>query len=243
MTLEALIQDVQNELTYSCSLPSSLPPTEIKRIIDRTANWFYDNYSRAVERRYLYLPLSIFKNPAFKEFREIKLPDCIRYLGELREIRGGSIFGTYDKDFSTTKFIGSEVFLNIGAGEGLVNRTIMFSFLDLAKSYILETISFNYNKNTHKLFIMGHTPKLDVVALVFKEIEREALYSDDYLQRWVRADAKIRLGNMLGTYEYSLAGGIKLNVDRFIAIGEKELQEVKEAIKTENSPSFMFFSY
>lgn len=243
MTEVQFIQDIQAELTYSCSLPQSLPQTEIKRIIDRSANWFFDNYARAVEKRYLYLPLSFFTNPAFKEFREIRFPDCIRYIGELREIRGGSIFGTIDRDFSTTKFIGSEVFLNIGAGEGLMQRTLMFSFLDLAKSFILETVAFSYNKNTHKLFIMGHTPKVDVVALVFKNIETEALYDDDYFQRFVRATAKIRLGNMLGTYNYTLAGGITLNIDRIISNGEKELQEIKDAIKSENSPSFSFFTH
>ncbi len=243
MTESAFILDIQNELTYSCSLPQSLPPGEILRIINRSANWFYDNYDRAVEKRYLYLPLKFFNDPAFKEFRELKLPDCIRYIGELREIRGGSIFGTLDRDFSTTKFIGSEVFLNVGAGEGLAQRTIMFSFLDLAKSFVLETVAFSYNKNTHKLFIMGHTPRVDVVALVFKNIEKEALYEDDYFQRFVRAEAKIRLGNMLGTYDYTLAGGIKLNVDRIIANGEKELQEVKDRIKSEGTPSFMFFTH
>lgn len=243
MTENALIQDVNAELTYSCGLPQTLPVAEIKRVIDRSANWFYDQYSRAVEKRYLYLSKDIFTTSSFKEFREITLPDCIRYIGELREIRGGSIFGTIDRDFSTTKFIGSEVFLNIGAGEGLAHRTVMFSFLDLAKSFILETVAFSYNKNTHKLFIMGHTPKLDVVALVFKNIEREALYDDDYFQRFVRAEAKIRLGNMLGTYDYTLAGGIRLNVDRIISNGEKELQEIKDAIKSENTPSFVFFTH
>ncbi len=226
-----LIKEVTDDLTYSCSLPVSLPSKEIKRLIDRTANWFYDNYNRAVERQYLHLPTSLFNNAEFRKCREIRLPDCIRYIGDLREIRGGSIFGTYDRDFSTTKFIGSEVFLNVGAGEGLAQRSIMFSFLDLSKGFILETIAFGYNKNTHKLFIQGHTPKIDAIALVFKEINREALYDDDYFQRWVRAEAKIRSANMLSLYDYSLAGGIKINTGNLLALGERELQEVKDAIK------------
>ena len=43
MTLDELILDVQNELTFAKALPYSIPEQEIKRIITIAERYFYYN--------------------------------------------------------------------------------------------------------------------------------------------------------------------------------------------------------
>jgi len=78
MTEIELIQDINDEITFSGALPYALPEKEIKRIIANDAKYFWDNWKHAVESRYLLLPQEVFTNPTFTKFRQIQLPDCVQ---------------------------------------------------------------------------------------------------------------------------------------------------------------------
>jgi hypothetical protein len=240
MTEAELIADINDEITYSGMLPYSLPEKELKRIIHIDALFFYDNWRYAIESKYLLLPKALFKTPEFKNGRQILLPDCVQFMVELKEAKGGSIFASIDRDFSEGKFMGSEVFLTPFMGESIMYRTIMFSFLDLTKGMILDTIAYDYNKNTKLLGVVGRTPKVDAVAKVFKKIEIDKLYDDELYQRHVRAHAKVRLAHMLQTFNYQLPGDVSLNYQNMVATAEKEMEDVKVMIKGENTTDWMF---
>lgn len=243
MTRAELIQDVQDEITYSGMLPYSLPEKELGRILDIDAKFFYDNWRHAVSSRYLMLPLKMFKSQEFKDCgRIINLPDCVQSVIEVKEAKGGSIFATIDRDFSEQKFVGSEVFLTPHIGESIMYRTIMFSFLDLTRGLILDTIAYDHNKNDNTLGIVGRTPKTDVVIKIFKKIELDALYEDELYQRHVRARAKVRLAHMLQTFNYQLPGEVTLNYQNMVATAEKEMEDVKAMIKGENTVDWMFLT-
>ena len=184
--------------------PYSIPEQEIVRIITIAERYFYDNWRHAIEPRYLLLPLTIFSNPLFKKERAIQMPDCIQFVHQVKEAKGGSMFGTMDTDFSDNKFIGSEIFLTPFIGESLMYRTVLFSFLDIAKNFTIDTLAYDYNKNTRKLTVLGRTPSAPVVAQVAKKIAQEDLYKDEIFQRYVRAKAKIRLGDLLTAFDYTL---------------------------------------
>jgi hypothetical protein len=133
MSEQELIEDINNEITYSGMLPYSLPEKELKRIIENDSRFFYDNWRHAVEPRYLLLPTDMFKTDQFKQYRTIQMPDCVQFVTDLKEAKGASIFATIDRDFSEQKFIGSEVYLTPFIGESIMYRTIIFSFLDLTR--------------------------------------------------------------------------------------------------------------
>lgn len=240
MTEAELIADIQDEITFSGALPYSLPEKELKRILNIDANYFYDNWRHAVDKSYILLPKELFRDADFKKHRKILMPDCVAFVHDLKEAKGGSIFASIDRDFSEQKFIGAEVYLTPFMGESIMYRTIMFSFLDLTRGLILDTIAFDYNKNTRCLGIVGRTPKVAAVAAVFNKIPLDKLYEDELYQRHVRAKAKVRLAQMLQTFDYQLPGDVSLNVENMVTHAKEEMAEVKAMIKGENTTDWMF---
>ena len=239
MSEQELIEDINNEITYSGMLPYSLPEKELKRIIENDSRYFYDNWRHAVEPRYLLLPTEMFNTDQFKLHRTIQMPDCVQFVIDLKEAKGASIFATIDRDFSEQKFIGSEVYLTPFMGESIMYRTIMFSFLDLTRGLILDTIAYDYNRNTNSLGVVGRTPKVNAVAKVLKKIDKDKLFEDELFQRYVRAHSKVRLAHMLQTFNYQLPGDVSINYQNMVTTAEKEMEEVKAMMKGENTTDWM----
>jgi hypothetical protein len=245
MTKTALITDVRNELTWSGALPYTMPDAEISREIDIATRYFYDNWRHSIESRYLLLPREIFHTQQFFEHnRTITLPDCVAFVHDVKETNGaGSIFGTIDPDFGDNKFIGSEIFLTPFIGESLMYRTIMLSFLDLTKAFTLDTVAFTFNKNTKRLNIIGHTPKVDIVVQTMVKIPEEDLYNDEIFQRYVRARAKLRFVQFLTAFGFQLPGGVTINFTLLSQNANDEWTAVQTQMASENTPDFMFFAH
>jgi len=240
MTRGELIQEVIDELSGSCSLANKLPTSEIERIIKRSERWFFDNYEESGELRYLVISQAKFQTEDFKANRTIQLPDSVQSIFELREIEGSSFLGTIDRDFSDSKLIGSEVFLSNSLGDNIVSLASRMSFFDLAKSFILERISFNWNHLTNKLMIAGRNPRRDVFAQAYIKIPLDRLYEDQYFLRYVVGKCKISLGNILGRYTYTLIGGVTVNYADLVSQGTEEVKQVEEDINSRQSPDWFF---
>jgi hypothetical protein len=240
MTEQQLIQDITDEITFSGALPYSLPEKEIKRIIEIDSRYFWDNWRYAVESRYLLLPQELFKTPQFNKTRQLQLPDCVQFVIDFKEAKGSSIFATIDRDFAEQKFIGSEIYLTPFIGESIMYRTVIFSFLDLTRGMILDTIAYDYNKNTKMLGVVGRTPQTAAVARIYKKLDQDKLFEDEMFQRYVRAHAKVRLAHMLQTFNYTLPGDITVNYQNIVTTAEAEMTAVKEMMKTENTADWMY---
>lgn len=243
MSEAELIKDLQDEVTFSGAMPYSVPVKELKRIIENDTRYFYDNWRHAVESRYLYLPLHMFESDRFKKFRTIQLPDCVAFVVDCKEAKGGSIFATIDRDFAEEKFIGSEIYLTPFMGESIMYRTIMFSFLDLTKGLMIDSIAYDFNKNSKLLGIIGRTPKTGTVLRVFKKLDKDKLYNDELFQRYVRAHAKLRTAHMLETFNYTLPGDVTVNYQSITATAEKEMDDVKKMMAAENVPDWMYLMH
>jgi hypothetical protein len=234
-----------------------LNQTEIQRIIKRARDYFYDNYQYSVEKRIIVLGRSIFANANFRATRQIKLPDNIVSIFDVRETNGSGISGNPDRDFGDSKLLGSELLLSPFVGDNLVYRTVMYSYFDLAKAYLLETFAYNWNKNTKKLTILGRDPNrvntggvngagvngdypggVDVAISCFVKIVEDDLYADELFVRYCIGKSKEALGNMLSVFDYNLPGGVKVNAQGIISMGKEEVQEVMQMINDENTPSY-----
>jgi len=254
MTEADLIQEVKDEIAHSASLPYNLNDQEIKRIIKRARAYFYDNYQYAVEDKIFILGKELFANPSFRATRQIQLPSCVRTVYDVREVGGSGLIGTPDKDFGDSKLLGSELMLSPFSGDNLVYRTVLYSFFDLAKAYLLETFAFTYNKNTKRLTINGRDPNRtkttmgessttmydgkDVACRAYIDIPEESLYDDELFVRYVLAEAKINIGRLLGTFEYNRPGGVRINYNNIQSLGTAEKTEILQMIKDENTPSW-----
>ena len=240
MTELELIADINNEITFSGALPYSLPEKEIKRIILNDSRFFWDNWRHAVESKYMLLPQELFTTDQFKKHRQIQLPDCVQFVVDFKEAKGGSIFATIDRDFSEQKFIGSEIYLTPFIGESIMYRTVIFSFLDLTKGMMIDSIAYDFNKNTKLLGVLGRTPKTNAVIRIYKKLEQDKLFEDELFQRYVRAHAKVRLAHMLQTFNYTLPGDVTINYTNIVTTAEKEMDAVIAMMKGENTPDWLY---
>lgn len=238
MTRAELALDITKELTLAKALPYSIPNEEIERVIINAERFFYDNWRHAVEPRYILIPNELLSSEQFNRTRTIRMPDCVQFVHEVKEPKGSSIFSTIDRDFSEQKFVGSELFLTPFIGESLVYRTVIFSFLDITKNFILDTVAYDYNKNTKSITVEGRTPTKMVVK-VSKKIDEQYLYEDEMFQRYVRAKSKVRLGELLTSFDFNLPGGIRPNYNTFVTKADAEFQAVLDMMKGENTPDWL----
>jgi hypothetical protein len=244
MLHKELVKDIIDEVTFSGALPYKIPDKEVDRVITNAKNYFYDYWRYALQKKNLVIPKSVFQHPSFATHRGIVLPDCVKYVHDLKELKGNSIFGSIDRDLGDQKFVGSELFMTPFIGESLVYRVAMFSFLDITKNLTLDTIAFDYNHSTHFLQILGRTPRVDVYMMVSKKIDDAYLYENELFQRYVRAKAKIRTNEMLSFMgDFQLPGSFKLNYSAIAKGAEDELAEIKKTIEEENTPDFIFMEH
>jgi hypothetical protein len=240
MTESTFIQEVQNELSGSGSLPIVLEEKEIKRIILQSSRWFFENYSAAVEPQHYVIEKKDFNNPQFKKTRTLLLPECIVSVYNVKEINGVGRLGNIDRDFAEDRLIASEIFLSSFHGDDLVMRTAQYQYFDLAKAFFLEQIAYDYNRNTHKLRILGRDPKFDVYIEGYSKIAIDKLYDDYYFLRFIVGKAKISLANILGMYPFPLPGNVQVNFADLKSDGQTEVEWVLQKIDEENVADWFF---
>ena len=61
---------------------------------------------------------------------------------------------------------------------------------------------------------------------------------DDLFYKYCVGQAKVMLGNMVGRYDFTLPGGVKIQAADLISQGKEEIKEVEEEIKGQSNSSF-----
>ena len=153
---------------------------------------------------------------------------------------------TYSFD-GTAEFGVERLFLSdsVSLGQGTENMmyyVLNLSWLDLANYIINHTVSYNYNRNSHKLFIGGETPPRDCVAQCYLKLPIEYLMKDEIFYRYVVAKSKIQLSRILGTFDFNFPGGVKINFDMVRSEGQDEITKIEEEIKGEEGMDFFITS-
>lgn len=245
MTNDEFIANVQQELSVACALPFTVPILEINRIIKYSADWFYKKYEDAVEERYYFITTELFKQTQFKTDRTVTMPDCVFSVWQLKKLkedfaRSMSFDGTADFGIERL-FLSDSVSLGQGT-ENLMYYTLNMYWMDVASHIINHTISFNYNRNSHRLFIGGETPNRDCVAMCYAKIPLEHLMNDEIFYRYVVAKCKVQLSRILGTFDFNLPGGIKINYDLIRDEGKEEIEKIETEVKEEEGMDFFFTS-
>jgi len=264
--LDALVKEINDELTIACQIPFTVPKKALARMINRAKDYFYKIYEDSVEEMYIALPGGTFAKNNFskgidtssEELSNINLessrgivtmPERVFSVNNVFEIGGfqgedggfGSrSFSAGDPDFAIDKFIYSNTF---GAGigsENLMYYVINEMFIDNARQILQQQISYSYNRLTKKFRFQGELPKRAVVFQIYATIPDCALYSDEVFIRYCIAQAKIQLGRIMGTFNYNLPGNITINYDMIMSEGKEELEAIVTAIKEDEGTDFFF---
>ena len=183
--------------------------------------------------------------PQFKKERSITLPECVFSVFSVKKLRedfGRSMTFDGTADFGIERlFLSDSVSLGQGT-ENLMYYTLNMYWLDVASHIINHTISFNYNRNTHKLFFPGQKPDRDCVLHVYNKLPVDMLMRDELFFRYVVAKCKMQLSRVIGTFDFNLPGGIKINFDLIRSEGESALEKIEEELKSEEGMDFFFTS-
>jgi len=244
MTKQELVDMVNGEITASCSIPFSVPSKEIERIIDLEQRWIFREYRDAVQDSWYVLDKTYYNTQEWKNTRTFQMPSCVMAVKYVYEMTSGQrVFGIHDPDLTFDRLMAADLYLTPLSSDQITYRTIQWSFWDLAKQFNLRDINHHFSINTHRLIITGRDPVESLFVSTLNTIPEEELYDDPVFIRWVIAKAKIQLARIIGTFNYSLIGGIQINFSDIRTEGQDELKELKDKIKSD-SPSdwFMMFS-
>ena len=74
----------------------------------------------------------------------------------------------------------------------------------------------------------------------YANIPPENLFRDDLFFKYVVVYSKIQLGNMVGRYDWSLPGGVKIQAADLVSQGKEEVKEVEEEVKGQSSSGWFY---
>lgn len=238
MVKDQLIELVQDEITASGAISTSIGLKEIDRIINDAARWFYQNYRYAVETVYYILPLSTFNQVWKSNRRQIVLPDCVVSVLDLKEVRAANFFGMVDRDITENRLIAAELYLAPFGSDDLVYRTAQYAYYDLTRAYFLERVQYDYNHLTHHLTILGRDPQYDLSCRVMTKIPEQSLYDDPLFIDYVKGKAMVSMARVYTFISFSLPGGAQINASAFESQGQAMIDKVLERIDGENTTDY-----
>jgi hypothetical protein len=244
MTKKEFINIVNGEITASCEIPFSVPTKEIERIINVEKEWMFREYRDAVQDAWYVLDKRYYNTDEWKNTRTFQLPECVMAIKYVYEMTSGQrVFGIHDPDMAFDRLMAADLYLTPLSSDQITYRTIQWSFWDLAKQFNLKDINHHFNINTKRLIITGRDPDESLWVTTLNSIPDEDLYDDPVFLKWVIAKSKIQLARIIGTFNYTLIGGIQINYADIRAEGKEELQELKDKIKSDQSADwFMMFT-
>jgi len=240
MTKSEVIDYINGEITASCSIPFALPTPELERIVDIETRWLAREYRDAVQQGYYVLDKKYYGTAEWKATRTFQMPPCVMAIRYIYEMTSGQrVFGIHDPDLTFDRLMAADLYLTPLSSDQITYRTIQWSFWDLAKQFNLKDIQHGFNINTKRLIITGRDPVESLWLTTLNQIPSEDLYEDPVFIKWIVAKAKIQLARILGTFNYTLIGGVQINYADIRAEGNEELKELKEKIASDQPADWL----
>ena len=244
-TIEEMVDLVQTELTISCALPKTLPDASVRQIIEnRALPYFYRWYQFAVQKLYYVIRKEAFFTEEFTRYRYVEVPCEIQTVTWLYEVRGDSLFqlGINTPNLSVNLGVTNQPYLSsyvTTIGELGLYKTLLDNMSDMMNQLNKFTLKHHFNQLNHRIHILTDV-KYDVVLEAYANIPRENLFKDDLFYKYCVGWSKVMLGNMVGRYDFTLPGAVKINSADLISQGQAEVKEVEEEIKGQSNSSFFF---
>ena len=256
--LNDFIESIQQEMSVNGSIPFTIPLTPIAQLTKNAKTMFYKMYEDASEEMFIAIPheeilkkkftkgVVNMKDEGDKESLKdrratYKLPEGVISVVGVYEIGGWSgeagwnsgLLGKTSGDISLHRMLYQSVYdRNVAvSADNTMYYICTESFLDVSRQLFQNMISFRYNRLTNNLRFLGELPKSDVVLDILVKIPDCDLYNDDLFRRYVIADCKTQLSRIMGAFNFTLPGGISLNVEAIANEGSTEKEAIIQELK------------
>ena len=246
----AFLQRVLNEVQVSCALPMQIPIQSVVAYVRQAAEWFWEMDNDSLEERSYFIKNSdICKKDKLNKI--IKLPPQIMSVHGV--FKTDNKYGGVMGDFSLERIMMSNYTFSYGSGAGgsLYAGTTNWSMSDVVSNlYELSTfdellntpLTYNFNRFSHKLVLLGDLGYSDLVINVMKRCHIHDLYNNYWFFRYVVCLVKRGLSTIYGTLEFKLPGGVTINYSKFSEEASSEMDKIEEHLKANYGADFFFMS-
>lgn len=241
--IEELVDFIQTDITVGGALPKNLPDHSIRQYIEtRAMPWFYQNYQYAVSKMYYFIHKSAFDTEEYTRYRHIELPCDVQSVSWIYQMRNENLLqlGINVPNLSVNMGVTNQPYLSsyvTTIGELGVYKTMIDSMADMLNQMNLYTTKYHFNQLSHRLNILTAIHH-HLILEAYVNIPPENLFSDHMFMKYVTGWAKMQQGRMLGTFNFTLPGGVTYNSADLIAQGKEEMKEVEDEIKGQSNSSF-----
>jgi hypothetical protein len=247
MTVEQLIDLVQQDLTFSGIMPKILPDKDIKRVIREIAlPWFYKNHFFSTQKSYFYVHRRNMTMDAYTAYKYFIMPEEIQNVTKLIRVDDPSLFrlGIQAPHLSINMGVTNQPFLTsfvTTAGDLGVYRSILSAFSDEINKLNRPTMRFTYNEINKRLQILTDV-RTDIMIECYVRVEPDELFDDDKFKRYVIGYSKKRMGEALLQFSFNLPGGFNYNADAIKTSGQEMMDKVIEEIKGQTTNNWFLMS-
>jgi hypothetical protein len=244
-SIEEFIDIIQTDVTVGGALPKNLPDHAIRQFIEtRALPWFYQNFQFAVSKMYYFVDKAAFSTEEYTSYRFIELPCEIQSITWIYQIMNTQLLqlGINVPNLSVNLGVTNQPYLSsyvTTIGELGMYKTLIDNMADMLNQMNLYTVKYHYNQLSHRLNILTDV-RHHLVLEAYVNIPPENMFSDAYFTKYVTGWAKMQQGRLLGTFDFSLPGGVKYNSADMVSGGKEEMKEVEEEIKAMSNSSFFY---
>lgn len=252
ITIEQLIDIVQQDLTFSGTLPKVLPDKEVHRMIKEIVlEWFYKNYQYAVQKSYYYMVYDWPMMDLYNRFQYLILPEEVENITKIIRVEDTSLFrlGIQAPHLSINLGVTNQPFLTsfvTTAGDLALYRSTISYFADEINKLTKNTIMFDYNHINKRLHFLGSisnsSDPTDLVLECWVRIQEEELFDFEMFKRFVIGTCRSRMGELIGRFNFQMPGNFTYNASDIISQGKEMVDEVKTYIKDQSTVSWFKMS-
>lgn len=242
ITFEQLIDIVQQDLTFSGTLPKVLSDQEVKRTIREIClEWFYKNYQYAVQKFYYFIRYDKLMRETYSMFQYLQLPEEVENITKIVKMEDTSMFrlGIQAPNLSINLGVTNQPFLTsfvTTAGDLALYRSTISYFADEINKLTKNTIFHNYNHINKRLHFLSEIPDQSNLMLeCWVRIQEEELFDYEMFKRFVIGTCRSRMGELLGRFNFQMPGNFTYNANDIISQGKEMVEEVKTQIKEQST--------
>lgn len=247
ITIEQLIDIVQQDLTFSGIMPKILPDKDIKRIIREIAlPWFYRNYFFSLQKGYFYLARENMTCDVYTRYKYFIMPEEIENVTKLIRIDNPSLFrlGIQAPHLSINLGVTNQPFLTsfvTTAGDLGVYRSILSAFSDEINKLNRPTMRYTFNHNNKRLQILTDV-MTDVMLECYVRIEPDELFDNEKFKQYVIGYSRKRMGEAILQFNFNMPGNFNYNAAEIKSSGQEMMDKVVEEIKGQTTNNWFFMS-